>query len=68
MKDAPPVCASAAEWNTTSPAFQRQIQCYDMIYLTAIVLTTVGSRTMHIYTQTRHGTTQRNNTQRAEHT
>jgi len=31
---------------------------YDMIYLTAVVLTTDGSSTVHIYTQTIHRTTQ----------
>jgi len=38
---------------------------YDMIYLTAVGLTLVGSSTVHIYTQTIHGTTQstQNNTQ-----
>jgi len=31
---------------------------YDMIYLTAIGLTSSGSSTVHIYTQTIHRTTQ----------
>ena len=31
---------------------------YDMIYLTAIGLTPGGGNTVHIYTQTIHGTTQ----------
>jgi hypothetical protein len=42
---------------------------YDMIYsLTAIGLTPGGSSTVHIYTQTIHGTTQWNTIPRTEHT
>jgi len=36
--------------------------------LTAIGLTTGGSSTVHIYTQTVHSTTQRNRIYRTEHT
>jgi len=40
---------------------------YNMIYLTASVLTPSGSSTVHIYTQTVHRSTHWNRISRTEH-
>jgi len=60
---------SVARWTAQIAGVAVARRHYDMIYLlTAIGLTTGGCRTVHIYTETTHRTTQWNRIPRTEHT